>query len=1621
MKKKLRIRRCSVLISLLLISSTGSKGANEVDGSRSGDQLFIPNQGQWHDNVRFKSRVPGGDFFLEDKGFTYHRVDQEKLHELHHQLVGKGATPAQDLKVRAHAVKVRLLGADDPRIKKEGRSDYYENHYRGADPEKWASKVHPYEAITLEEVYEGTDLRFERNRSGVKYSFELAADADPTKVRMDYEGQEELRKGEEGKLLIGTSLGDIEEMAPEAYQNIGGKRVKVPCEFQVKGSTVSFHFPEGYDKGKRLVIDPNVIFSSYTGSTPDNWGNTATYDDDGALYAGGTVFGSGYPTTSGAYQLNFGGGGSGLGCDVAISKFAPNGSSLDYSTYLGGSSNELPHSLVVNDLGQLYVLGSTGSSDFPTSTTAAIPNFQGGISGTAFGSIQFSNGSDAFISKFAIDGTSLLGSTYMGGTGNDGLNEATDLNHNYGDILRGEIEVDGDRDCYIVSTTNSSDLPTTTGAFQDSLAGGQDAFVAKLSSDLSSILFCSYYGGSGDDAGYALERSPSEGLYISGGTESSDLPAPSGWQTNAQGGVDGYIARFDLTASTLQDASYIGTSSYDQAYFVGRDTSDNILLYGQSNGTYPVHNVSYTNPNSGQFIEKLPPDLSSSLLSTVFGTGSGTADISPSAFMVSSCNNIYLSGWGGTTNQSHGVNGSTTNGLPTTNNAFQSSTDGSDFYLMVLGSNASSLKYASFFGGGTSGEHVDGGTSRFDEDGVVYQAVCAGCGGNNDFPTTAGAHSQTNNSGNCNLAAFKFDMSQLTASINAHDPPLACQADTFTFEFDGSGGNSYIWDFGDGSMDTGSTVSHFYNDTGSYQVTLIVQDTLTCNSADTATTMVHVFPPISPSVDSINPICPGDSVQLSLSQGFDPIWSPTASLDDPTVEDPLSFPDTSTQYQVIAQGCDNDSNLIEDTLNVTVSILDINSQAFGDTTICKGDTVSLHSSGAASLDWSPSSSLDDPTAASPLAFPQDTTEYTVTLTDTNGCENEDSVLVQLHEDPTLSPKDTTVCKGSSVELHPQGPAGSYLWSPSGNLDDSTLMNPTAIENDSTLYTVQVTDNNGCSTSDSLMLTTYPDPQLSPQDTAICKFDSVQLQSNGSTGSYVWSPSSGLDDPTKSSPMAVGDDSIQYDVTVTDSNGCSTSDSLQLDIIGPPPINAHSDTSICDGDTVQLWVNGGVQQEWSPTSSLNNGEVSNPIAFPDSSTLYHVTVTDAQGCQNFDSVSVDTVPIPEVTTSPDTFLCFGDSMPIFASGGSSYQWSPPASLSDPTSPDPIASPNSSTHYQVEVFDANGCSNTGGVTLTLDTAPPHPQTSKDTIICKGDTAQLDAGGGHLYEWSPEDGLTPYDVSDPIASPSNSITYFVHMTNGCGNAKDSVHVKVNDPEAKAGPDTMLCSEGDSIRLYASGGGNYLWSPQVGLEAPRDSTTMANIQSSTDYTVTVTDSIGCQDSETARVNLSDDPELSVGEDIKVEWGSRVILSAEGESGQHYWHPPEFFEDPTDSRVSFNATEDGVFWVELTDSSGCRTVDSIRVEVSGSLYAPNAFTPDGDGINDIWRPQGKKIEEYHLQIFDRWGEKVFESHSLENGWDGRVNGHPAKPDVYVYKIEYSEKHLPTEMKERTGEITLIR
>ncbi len=903
-------------------------------GDPSQDIQFIENKGQWEREILFRAAIQNGFIFITDNALHYlfyeggigHHHASSSSREKGSRLDNPG-----DQKLTMHAVQMHFRGRSGQMIIQAGKKQKaYYNYILGNDPEKWAGRVPAYGELQFRNLYPGIHMKLYSEKGHIKYDMVVEKGADPQQILFEYEGIDDININY-NSVYAETSLNTIIENTPYAFQVKNGDTTQVDCNYRLKNKRISFELPGGYDPERQLIIDPLLVFSTYSGSSGDNWGNTATFDDDGNVYSGGTVWdqvsGSQIPTTKGAFQATFGG-----IWDIALFKFDSTGSELLYGTYLGGSDAETPFSLIVDKNNELLILGITGSGDFPVTGNAFSGNFSGGVPyPQVIGGVNYLNGSDLFIARLSDDGTTLKAATYLGGSDNDGINNAEGfpLSRNYGDEFRGEINIDDNNQVYIASNTSSADFPVASG-FQTTYGGGtQDGIIAKLSDDLSEVLWSSYLGGALPDAAYGIRITPSEKIYITGGTMSSDFPVTQNAYKNTFGGdVDGFITLLSADGKFLEAGTFLGTNQYDQSYFIDQDPDKNIWVFGQTSGPYPVTPGVYTNPNSGQFLHKLSADLETSLLSTVIGGGSGIPDISPTAFLVNECGNIFLSGWGGVINSlSSKYNGGNTFGLPVTEDAFQANTDGSDFYLMVLLKDVEKILYGTYLGALNtgSGEHVDGGTSRFDKRGIVYHAICA-CRDGSQFPTTPGVWSNTNNSeGGCNNGVFKFDLSSLKADFT-----------TDTYEFDNPGitegclpfevvflnrsigGKLFQWDFGDGAEKSfqEDSIFYLYEQPGGYEVTLSAFDENTCTKIDIARQKIQVFSPDFTIPESPT-ICQSDQVVLEAGGGIVYAWLPATGLSNPGIANPVASPDSTIIYQLYIR----DQNLCETFDSVQVNVI----------------------------------------------------------------------------------------------------------------------------------------------------------------------------------------------------------------------------------------------------------------------------------------------------------------------------------------------------------------------------------------------------------------------------------------------------------------------------------------------------------------------------------------------------------------------------------------------------------------------------------------------------------------------------------------------------------------------------
>jgi len=971
---------------------------------------FIPNKGQWPKEVKAMYQMPGTRIYITEFGLRLVNQDQSAIKEAHD-------TRNYDVKIGSFVYDMKLVGARLDFMEAIAQLSFSLNFIKGQDPSYWAADVKPAGQLLFKEVYPGVDLVFKHSGDNLKYEFIVQPGADPRQIVWEVAGlSPELLKS--GEVRYVTPFGTMTEQKPYVYQTIKGAEKRINSRFIIDKNNVGFKLSK-YDKTQTLIIDPTLIFATFSGSTVDNWGFTATSDRAGNGYLGGIASGMGYPTTIGTFDDSYN-----LGSwDMAISKYSADGQFLEFSTYIGGNQDEYPMSMVVDTSQQIVILGKTRSTNFPVSATAFDTQYNGLF--------------DIVVTKLNASGSALIGSTYMGGTANDGHNriptlsfyqgDTTALEYNYGDDSRGEVVLDASFNVYVVSNTSSIDFPVQTPLIGTN-RGQQDGVVFKLNPNLSTLLFSTYIGGSDDDAAYGLAVvEPAREVIVVGGTKSANflnLPV-TGYDNSFNGGTDGWIIRLGSNGNSILGRTYIGTPQSDQAFLVQLDNQNRVYVVGQSRGSMPLLPITnYHNTGSKHFIQRYSLDLSQLGFSTIVGPTNGSSpSLSPTALLVDLCSRIYLAGWGGNANAINPNLGS----WPVTTNAFQTTTDGADFYFMVLDSNASGLLYASYFGGSVS-EHVDGGTSRFNPQGVVYQAVCAGCGGSSNFPVTPGAFSTTNNSNNCNAALFKFDMEMfrpIARFITQYPDTPVCQLVAVMFQSTGTANASYFWDFGlPGATSTLPNPSYTYTTTGLFTVTLIVTN---CVGSDTIRRNVNVLAPAFLDVSAVPHLCVNDTTALLVTGGSSYRWQAHPGLLDTVGNAPRFTASIGTWlYLWVANsvGCE-----IYDSVFVRVN--PIRQVLPGTLMACLGGGVAIQPNLGPSIDtfyWEPHPVIANVNQSSQQLNPPNSTFFYLISIDTSGCTQRDSVWIQIV--PTVfanAGPNRYVCSNDSFTLTARG-GQRYLWS-----------------------------------------------------------------------------------------------------------------------------------------------------------------------------------------------------------------------------------------------------------------------------------------------------------------------------------------------------------------------------------------------------------------------------------------------------------------------------------------------------------------------------------------------------------------------------------------------------------------
>ncbi len=789
-----------------------------------------------------------------------------------------------------------------------------------------------------------------------------------------------------------------------------------------------------------------------------------------------------------------------------------------------------------------------------------------------------------------------------------------------------------------------------------------------------------------------------------------------------------------------------------------------------------------------------------------------------------------------------------------------------------------------------------------------------------------------------------------------------------------TGGISYIWDTGDPTDTT--TVCPIVDTT--YTVT--VTDEFGCTDSDDINITVDSF--ITASAGPDTSVCNGSCINLFASGGIIYTWSPSEGLSDTSIYNPIACPSVTTTYSVTAS-----DGVCIGTDSVVVIVYPVpNADAGPDTTICDGSGAVLTASGGIAYQWDTGGMT-----ASITVWPTNDSTFIVTVIDANGCTDSDSIIVTVNPKPTIliDPPDTIICNGDSITLTASGGI-SYQWN-TGGTTASITVSPAI---DST-YIVTGTDPNGCTnTEDVIILVSSPTADAG-SDKTICKWDSTDLTANGCGTIYDcdWSTGDSNTDTITVSPTS---DSI-FIVTVTDGIGCIDIDSVTVFIICPVA-NAGPDVSICTSTT--LIASGGVSYHWSNDAITDTTTVSPPVT-----TTYTVTVTDAEGCTDIDSVVVTIDTVLTATTSPDTSICEGDTTTLYIYSGTTYTWNTSTWLSDSTIQNPDAYPLITTTYTVTAVDGS-CEGTDSVVVTvLPFTFPVITPDSSAIFC--DTSDvdviLDAGAGHTYYlWSPTNDIT--QTIDVQQAGIYNVTV-IDTSSGCSAVSADFVVAVYPPILPViftiGLDTFC--QGNSVILYlVNPYYTYLWN--TGSTTPT-----IKVLETGNYFVTVVDSNGCiAVSDTMHIEVYPLPIADISYVDSVLAVDFYNYSLYGDNFQ--WDFGDgignsFIPDPT-----YTYDTAGTYDVTLTVSNSCgvdvdtmiitvpsnANIDIVLSEIKNFLLYPN---PTNCDLTISWT--SIKNNNIRISISNLTGQRLFveEIKSFAGKFNRTLNLKNYPKGIYLFHI----------------------
>lgn len=774
-----------------------------------------------------------------------------------------------------------------------------------------------------------------------------------------------------------------------------------------------------------------------------------------------------------------------------------------------------------------------------------------------------------------------------------------------------------------------------------------------------------------------------------------------------------------------------------------------------------------------------------------------------------------------------------------------------------------------------------------------------------------------------------------TAILVIHDLPAVTAGSTTdticagdSLQLNASGAVAYNWT-PSGSLSATDISSPVATPSNPTQYIVEGTDTNSCVNHDTLDIHVNQLPVVNLSA---NPavVCENDTAVVTATGALSYNFQSSTPLIQNTGASVSLAP--TTDAVIYVTGTDQMGCVSDDSINIQVNHPPALTFSPATPEICVGDTAQLTVSGSQSYQWMLNGSQIATGSSIPVS-PSQTTSYTVIAHDQYGCRSVDSVEVKVLPLPVVSitPSVDTICEGQNIQLTASG-TSSYLWHPASSLNKDTGTKVNASPPATTSYYVTGTDNNGCSNTDTSTIVVKPVPNITvtPSNTDICSGDSVILTASGAP-KLSWSPATGLSAVSGDTVIAKPVSSVTYTVSGSNGAGCQSSATTTINLHNPPVLSfAPANPSVCTGDSVQLNVSGAATYSWSPSSGLSSTSGSTVYASPTSDTTYHVSGTDAIGCSSNGSVDVTVDPLPSVkVTATDTSICEGEIIQLSGTGATNYVWTDDNGNVAGSGQNITVQPLSNTTYYGSGTNANGCPATDSVNITVTPKPDVTHNISSSSICTNDSVTITVSGASTWKWFKAGINTGFTGDSLTVSPASSVTYSV-IGIGATGCTDTVFIPVTvtpKPTLQVSAASSSICEGDTTTLNISGASNYSWSPATGLSQTSGSNVKAFPQATQNYTVSGTDTNGCQADTTITVNVDPVPQLSImASDTIICKGLTTQLTATGASN-YTWSPANSLNTGIGDTVMATPMANTTYKVTGVNSFGCDATATIDIQ----------------------------------------------------------------------------------------------